>query len=224
MEIYFINSDTFLNSIDKNSLDCFLENKTFKAKGKQTQFCLGRFLVKYIAKTRYGIENTDIKITNNKPHFINSDINFSISHSKNIVLAAFDKNNVGADIEEMKKRDFEAIFKYYKLDTKNPTPEFFYRFWTELEAEIKLQTEPKSSATLKLLDNFMLTVMSSYSFDIINTLKIYELKIPTESTNPNELISLNPVIASNVNENTLVIQDINTASLTHFEPLNLKIE
>lgn len=223
MEIYFINSDEFLKYINQESLNCFLEDKNFKSQKQKIQFCLGRFLVKYIGVKKYNIQNPEIEIVNKKPKFIHSNIKFSISHSKNIILAAFDENNIGVDIEEMKPRNYDDIFKYFKINQKNISKEYFYRFWTELEAKIKLQTEPKSSITF-MIDNFMLTVMSDYSFDINSKLKIYEVKSPTANTNPNELINLKPVNASNVNENTLVIQDINTASLTRFSPLNLNIE
>lgn len=223
MEIFYINSDTFLTNLDLKSLDIFLEKKSFKSEKQKIQFCLGRFLVKYVAQTRFNIQNPEIEIVNKKPRFKYSDINFSISHSKNIILAAFDTAPVGVDIEFMKNRKFDEIFKYYKLGIKNPDAEYFYRFWTELEAGIKLQTPEKSCAVFKI-NNFMLAIKSYSSFDIKSKLKIYELKSPTDKTNPRELISLKPVNASSINENTLVIQDINTASLTSFLPLNLKTE
>lgn len=223
MEIFYINSDTFLNNIDIKSLDSFLEDKSFKSEKQKLQFCLGRFLVKYTGISQYGVKNPEIEIVNKKPKFKYSDINFSISHSKNIILAAFDDHPVGVDIEFMKPRKFEEIFKYYNLNIKNPTDEYFYRFWTEYEAGIKLQLPAKSTAVFRV-NNFMLAVKSYSSLGIKSRLRIYELKSPVVNTNPSELISLNPVKDSRKNENTLVIQDINTASLTSFSPLNLNIE
>ena len=223
MDIFYINSDTFLNNVDLNSLDYFLEGKSFKSEKQKRQFCLGRFLVKYIASVKFGVQNTELEIVNKKPKFIYSDINFSISHSKNIVLAAFDSSPVGVDIEFIKPRKFAEIFKYYNLNVENPSQEYFYRFWTEYEAGIKLQMPAKSTAVFQL-DNFMLAVKSYSSLGIKSRLKIYELKSPVVNTNPNELISLKPVSDNKKNENALVIQDINTASLTSFSPLNLNIE
>ena len=180
-------------------------------------------MVKYIASVKFGVQNTELEIVNKKPKFIYSDINFSISHSKNLVLAAFDNAPVGIDIEFIKPRKFAEIFKYYNIDVENSSQEYFYRFWTEYEAGIKLQMPAKSTAVFQL-DNFMLAVKSYSSLGIKSRLKIYELKSPVVNTNPRELISLNPVSDSRKNENALVIQDINTASLTSFSPLNLKIE
>ncbi len=223
MEIFYIDSDTFLNNINISSLDNFLEEKSFKSDKQKIQFCLGRFLVKYIGVLKYGVENPEIEILDKKPAFKYSDIKFSISHSGNIILAAFDTEPVGVDIEFMKPRKFDEIFKYYKLKIENPDAEYFYRFWTEYEAGIKLQMPHKTSAVFRM-NNFMLAVKSYSSLGIKSRLKMYELKSPVVSTNPSELISLKPVSANNKNENTLVIQDINTASLTSFSPLNLKIE
>lgn len=218
MEIFFINSENFKLKDTQNF------STKFSSEKRKTQHILGRFLVKYAAKNYYKISDTEIEIKNNKPQFIQNSINFSITHSKNIVMAVFDKNPVGIDVEYMKPRDFEKIFKHYNIEIKNPSKETFYRFWTEYEAQIKLQQTVKSSFSAEFPQGFIMSAASNQSLDIKKMLKIYEVKSPIKSTKPIELISLNPVSESSINENTLVIQDINTASLTCFEPLNLKIE
>lgn len=218
MEIFFINSENFKFTKTQNS---FFKGKSEK---RNFQHALGRFLVKYAAKNYYKINNTEIEIENNKPKFVQNSINFSITHSKNIVMVLFDENPVGIDVEFMKQRDFGKIFEHYNIDIQNPSREFFYRFWTEYEAKIKLQQTAKSYFSAEFPNGFMMSVTSGQSLDIRKMLKIYEVKSPIDSTNPIELISLNPVNESSMNENTLVMQDINTASLTCFEPLNLKIE
>lgn len=55
-------------------------------------------------------------------------------------------------------------------------------------------------------------------------LKIYEVKIPMESTNPKEEMSLKVVNVSKKNENAVVKQEINTASAEFLILLTLNIE
>lgn len=222
MDIFFVNSNIFNNT----EIEWIIQNfgNDYKSLKRLEEYALSRFVVKSIAENFYKKNNSDIAIKNKKPYFIDNDLHFSISHSNDIILAAFDSENIGADIEFIKNRNFEKIFDYYKLNPAKKDAETFYRFWTEYEAEFKLQEIPQSKLSVRLLPDYMLSVASNHSFDIKRMLKIYELKRPTASTSPNELINLKLVNASRENENTVVIQEINTASLDFFEPLNLKTE
>lgn len=80
------------------------------------------------------------KGANDKP-YINKDINFNISHSKNMILCVVDKNNIGVDIEEIKevpKDIFDMIFHKNELEHyKNMSKEQFYKIWTIKEAYSK---------------------------------------------------------------------------------------
>ena len=68
MEIFYIDSDTFLNNINISSLDNFLEEKSFKSDKQKIQFCLGRFLVKYIGVLKYtNPKDPKKRKTNQKP-------------------------------------------------------------------------------------------------------------------------------------------------------------
>ena len=225
MDIFYLNSNTFLQNFSKPQIEKFIEfyGQNFKSEKRRKEHALGRFLVKTTARYFYGLNNTEIGIKKNKPYFINNELNFSISHSKNIVLAGFDKMPLGVDVEEMKQRNIKDILAHMGLNIENVSEELFYRYWTAYEAKIKLQNEVNSVCTLKLLPDFMLSILGNQSFDISKILKIYELKSPNASTNPNELINLKLVKANNKNENTVVIQEISTASLEFFEPLNLNI-
>lgn len=225
MDIFYLDSDTFFNSFSGRQTDDFIMfyGQNFKSEKRRKEHALGRFLVKTIAKNFYGISDTEIEIKKNKPYFKNNDMQFSISHSKNIVLAGFDTNPVGVDVEVMKERKLESILAHMNINIANVSPELFYRYWTAYEAKIKLQQPPKASCTLRLLPEFMLSILSAQSLDISKILRIYELKSPTANTNPSELINLKLVNESSRKENTVVIQEINTASLEFFEPLNLNI-
>lgn len=190
---------------------------------KKLQSAMGRHLAKEVAKIFYNVEDTEIIVENNKPKFKNSNLCFNISHSNNIVAIAFDAMPLGLDVEYMKERDFKALLERYNIDSDDK--EFFYQFWTEYEASIKIQAEIKHKFCFKLKDDYMLSLFSSNPEDGIKTkLKIYEVKSPTDNITPNELINLKLVKASNKNEKTLVAQERTTAPFEFLTPLALKTE
>ena len=53
----------------------------------------GRYILEYVAKNFYKIENSELEIVNDKPKFKHSNIKFSISHSNNIAAVCFDENS-----------------------------------------------------------------------------------------------------------------------------------
>lgn len=167
MKIFYIDINEY--SADMDFLKRFADRK-FLSEKKEMQHCYGRFLVKTAAKEFYKIEDTEIEIVNSKPRFKNSELNFSISHSNNIVMAAFDENPIGLDIEFMKERNFKEIFERYNYKSKNISKDVFYKFWTEYEAAIKLQGSPKTKITFSFKDNFMVTVAGNFD----ENYKIYE--------------------------------------------------
>ena len=190
---------------------------------KKLQSALGRHLAKEVARVFYDVENTEIIVVNNKPKFKNLDLCFNISHSNNIVAVAFDTIPLGLDVEHMKERNFKLLLERYNIDSDDK--EFFYQFWTEYEASIKIQSEIKQKLCFKLKEDYMLSLFSSNPDEGIKTkLKIYEVISPTESIMPNELINLKLVQANNAKENTLVAQERITASFDFLTPLDLKIE
>lgn len=179
MEIYFIDTETFLKTFGEEGnklLSGFLGEMEFRSEKRRKEYCFGRFLLHYVLRNRYGIDNPEIVVEDKKPRIQDSSVHFSLSHSKNIVLAAFDDAPVGVDIEFMKARDFKSILAYFKIDPKVKSKEGFYNFWTEYEAKIKLQTETASFYTTKFADDFMLTVCSGKKIKIEEHLKIVEIQ------------------------------------------------
>lgn len=190
---------------------------------KKLQSALGRHIAKEVARVFYDVKDTEIIIENNKPKFKNTDVCFNISHSNNIVAVAFDEMPLGLDVEHMKERDFKALLERYNINSDSK--DIFYQFWTEYEASIKIQAETKQKLCFKLKDDYMLSLFSSNPDEGIKTkLKIYEVKSPTDSIMPSELINLKLVQANNANENTLVAQERDTASVEFLTPLALKTE
>lgn len=159
MEIYYINSEEFLKSHDTDFLRRFTDGREFKSVKRFVQYSLGRYLVKSAAKKIYSMADTEIIVENDKPKFKNGGMFFSISHSGKYVAAAFDNVACGLDIEEMKPRDLEALSARYNKDFRNT--EDFYKFWTEYEAEIKLQQKTQASYSCVFQDDLMLTAVSA---------------------------------------------------------------
>ena len=123
----------------------------------------------------------------------------------------------------MKDRDFKLLLERYNINSNNK--EFFYQFWTEYEAKIKIQNETKHKISFKLESNYMLSLFSSNPDEGIKTkLKIYELKSPIDNITPSELINLKLVKESNAKENTLVTQERSIAPDEFLTPLALNIE
>ena len=159
MEIHYIYIDKFKKENSKDFLEQY-NDMNFKNEKRFYEYTIGRYLVKSVAKNNYNLKNTDIIINENgKPVFKDGGLFFSITHSKNIVLACFDKTPCGADIEYIKNRDLEKFSKYYKKEFKDL--EDFYKFWTLKEAEYKLGCKVKDSHFSKFEDKYFLTVVSA---------------------------------------------------------------
>ena len=109
MEIYYLKKEDFLNSVNIESLEKFSDGREYKSREKYLEHLCGLFLVKFVAKNLYGVENTEIILKNHKPYFKNHKLNFSISHSNNIVMAAFNNRNIGLDVEYMYPRDYLCV-------------------------------------------------------------------------------------------------------------------
>lgn len=158
MEIFYINlkNTENLNKISK----------------KELQSSLGKKLTEQIAKTFYNVKDTSIILENKKPKFKNSNLCFNISHSNDVIAIAFDDLPMGLDIEFMQERDFKALSERYKL--KEATKENFYKFWTQYEAEIKVQAEIKQKISFELEENYMLSIISSNP-NLGTKIKMYEI-------------------------------------------------
>lgn len=159
MKIFYIDIEKFKVTHNKNFLLSFAD-KNFNTKKRFYQYSIGRYLVKSIAQNVYNIENTDITTEENgKPVFKNSSLCFSISHSKNIVVACFDKFPCGIDIEYIKPRNLEKLSEFF--DRKFNSLEDFYKFWTFKEASYKLNNNLETQYFTKFQNEYYLSIVSS---------------------------------------------------------------
>lgn len=182
MDIFYINKSEFLKSIDKRTLEYFSDGRKYSSEEKYFEHLCGLFLVNFIAKSVYEIDNIEIVRVDKKPFLKGRELFFSISHSKDIIAVAFNNSNVGFDIEFIQNRpNFEAIMERLGKKLDNPTLEDFYKFWTFYEAEYKLDTEVKSVFSSKIENDYMLTCVSEDP--LVSTFVVKKMILDGENIN-----------------------------------------
>ena len=99
------------------------------------------YLIKKYLKLK---ENTDFCYSKNGKPYIENKKHFSISHTKNALVIAISKENVGIDMEEIKKHKTNLIKKVCNekeieeiKNSKNKTKKFL-EIWTKKESTVKL--------------------------------------------------------------------------------------
>jgi len=160
MNIFYINLATFNKEIIENFARTYNDGRNFTNELKKLQHYAGIYLVDYVAKNYFNVSDTTIFYKNSKPFFKNSELNFNISHSRNIVLAVFAIDDIGVDVEYNKeKRNFSAILNRYdeKIDNFTSLSEQeqckeFYEFWTKHEAKIKLDCSSNNEVFYSTID------------------------------------------------------------------------
>lgn len=110
--------------------------------------CLCSGLIEKYVSDVYEFSIEDFGADNNGKPRINNDIgiNYSISHSDNIVICAVSRNNIGCDIEKIKKLSSNIAERFFCEGEKAYLNKFsdsdfeneFFRLWTIKESYIKM--------------------------------------------------------------------------------------
>lgn len=163
---------------------------------KQLQSKLGRFIVDYVGKNVYNIQDCTVIKQNFKPKFAYSNICFNISHSNEIIAAAFDSYPLGIDVEFMRERNFHKLSAHYGINFDDKKS--FYLYWTKLEAKIKIQADIKQEISFKVKENYMLSLLSANP-DKTNFagFEIYKIKISFNKFSDNSEPVLTEIIPVN---------------------------
>ena len=130
MNIYFINIEKIINKIGNDTLRQMYGNYHHH---------FSRIILKRILEENYNITSS-ISEDNGRPYIKDSKLDFSISHSKNIIAIGFndkDGAKIGLDIEFIKPREYSKVLKYYGINKSDITKEEFFQIWTQYEAEFK---------------------------------------------------------------------------------------
>ena len=179
MKVFFLKKENF-TPYDKR----FLFGNSFKTEKRNVEFALSRFLLDFVLKNVYNIKNYEIETINKKPKIKNSNVKFSISHSKEVVLVAFSNFEIGADVELIKEIKLDRYSKYFKKNFESLNN--FYDFWTKYEAEIKLQTKANFFKSLIIENEYYLSLCAKEKIKKVefykliknnNSIAIEELKI-----------------------------------------------
>ena len=104
-------------------------------------------LVRFLDCEHHNIYNSDIKFSENeygKPYLEDyPDFHFNISHTRDALAVAIADNDIGVDIEHIKKADVKIADRFFALPEKEfvmqsaDKNKAFYQIWTRKEAYIK---------------------------------------------------------------------------------------
>ena len=158
MKLYISNS-AFFSEADYNKYydmmsdarKADIDRKKFLASKRES--VLGEMLARRGISELIGIDESAIvfnRTENGKPFAENADVYFSISHSKDYVVCAVDDDEIGVDIEQIRKvepritsiscteRDKEYIYGESELDVfTHDMIDRFFEVWTAKEAYLK---------------------------------------------------------------------------------------
>ena len=148
MKLYYSYIDEYYNNDENSSLS-----------KHEKEHILGRKIVLDISKSIYGIDD-EIVYDGKRPYFKDNEVYFSISHSENLVVVAFDKYPIGVDVEYIQQRNFEKLARRY--DIRVDEPKDFYEWWTAYEAKYKNQTA-KNIKTFEIVPEYICSVSYLYS-------------------------------------------------------------
>ncbi|SFU45573.1 4'-phosphopantetheinyl transferase [Clostridium sp. DSM 8431] len=142
--------DFLLSFVDENKKKKALR---FIRKEDRIRTLIADIMVRSYVCEKYNYKNKDIIYGYNefkKPYLINKDnINFNVSHSGKYVVAAFDNEAIGVDVEKINKdteykvlaKNFYTKNEYLRIENLNEEKSIieFFKLWTFKESYIKFE-------------------------------------------------------------------------------------
>lgn len=171
-----------------NRLPEHRKNKTDSMKfDKDKRLCAGAWILLENIFEKFSLNINDYELKNNefgKPYFENCKLKFNISHSKNIVAVAVSENEIGVDVECIKKKHDGIADRFFHADEIEYLNSFsceeydveFTKIWTKKEAYIKA-IGTGFSTTLK-------------SFSVFDSKSLSGNQIETYTVSENVIISV----------------------------------
>ncbi len=209
MNIYFISIEEIINKFGRDYLR--------KLYGNYHHY-FSRIFLKKILSEFYNI-NAEISDDNGRPYIKEYSLNFSISHSKNIVAIAFNDNNgskIGFDIEYIKPRNYNAVLNYYGVDKPDVTQDEFFQIWTAYEAEYKSGAGVNKEVKYDVIKN---NERYSDSFYLLSFK--YKNYMAALSTQVNSEPNLYEIILSDI-EDDFILKEI--TRVNYLEPSKVKLK
>lgn len=138
-----VKKDVGYNDINHDRLE-YVNKINDEVRKNQSYFATK--LLEY-ALENYGIDySCGFSCENGKWKLRNNAINFSISHSNNLVCVGLSKSEIGVDLEKKDDKILLLEKKYFSEKNFSNRDEKileYLKFWTEKEAKFKAQTESK---------------------------------------------------------------------------------
>ena len=128
-------------------LDKKREINQFQNETRKKQSIIGQKLLMDTLKNNYHLNYKDLVITKNKygKPYLNNDIFFNISHSNEYIVLVTSKEEIGIDIEKMRKQElkkakfFATKEEYDYIAKSNNQMEPFWNIYTLKEAYFKMK-------------------------------------------------------------------------------------
>ncbi len=164
-----------VNSYKSQEFDFFFKNiryekrdriKNYSNNRRKRQAIVGEMILKELLEKYYDIKYNDCIIKeskNGKPYITNYNIYFNISHKDNLVVCIISNNEIGVDIEKVRKINLDTINvfatsneKNYILEKKEDVFKRLFEIYTLKEAYLKMNND---------------SIININSFDILNVNK-----------------------------------------------------
>jgi 4'-phosphopantetheinyl transferase len=168
-------SDAYLTEVEKGKRNRFIQQ------ADKDRFTLGRYLIRSILPN-YIPDLTPLFellfIQTNKPYLQDTDVNFNLAHSGELVLLAVSNKPIGIDVEHIKPiKDMTDVMKVCFNEQEihsinsSPNPQFrFYEFWTRKEAILKATGQ---GIATNLLDLTVIEGENTFETELWLTEKMY---------------------------------------------------
>jgi 4'-phosphopantetheinyl transferase len=162
-----------------NSLPVYMQNQlnSFYRVDDKKRYLAGKLILKkLLCEFGYSEEVlSHIKFDENNRPFIDSEIDFNISHSGEYVVCAISKNlRVGIDIEKIVNIDVDEIkdlvfndVEMLKLKQESDVMSYFYDIWTIKEAALKATGKGLSYSmkNIEIKQNNLLYCEKNWTFE-----------------------------------------------------------
>ncbi len=199
IDLWLISTNDYLDNLDNFfiilSEDEKLRANRFYFEKDKNNFIITRGILR-ILLGKYIVQDSNKVVFKyndyGKPIILNNNIQFNLSHSKNLVLYGFSKNlKLGVDIEFMREKVSynniaERFFSDYERQSLNSIPEplqkeAFFNGWTRKEAYIKLKEKglsiPLDSFDVSIIPEERPLLIDSRDDDIhFSNWKLFDIK------------------------------------------------
>lgn len=198
MKLYALNTSVFdddkLFGEKFNTMSAYRKNKINSySRVQDKRLSLAAGVLVDMALADFGLHERDMlyfENENGKPYFCDcSDIFFSLSHSGEWAIAVFSDQEIGCDIQKIKKVDLNIAKRFFAQDeyayiceSENRMDSFF-SIWTKKESYIKAVGTGLST----LLSSFSVFETDEWSFDECDNITGYKIAVCSQK-HPDENI------------------------------------